>query len=182
LKIKKYKLYFNKSILIFRTLKHYDSEILGKYFINLSDDTKRWYSPNPFTYQFAQQVCKKKEKFYKRIVGIYKNDTISYCVLSLKYRKWERIRYKNKFKANEVCEISPSVADNFQNRGIGTLMMKYIIKISKLYNKKVILLWGGVVIENIKAVNFYKKFNFKIEQEWLHPIKKVMSYDMFLRI
>jgi ribosomal protein S18 acetylase RimI-like enzyme len=49
----------------------------------------------------------------------------------------------------------------YQNQGIGTKLLEYVIKLSRLTNKEKIQL--EVVEDAINAINLYKKFGFVIE-------------------
>jgi diamine N-acetyltransferase len=164
----------------FRLIKKRDRIKLGNYFLSLSDKTKQWYSPHSFDMEMARKICNNDDPLYKRIIGLCNSKIISYCVLALEFRYWDKHRYKEEFIDEQVCAIAPSVTDKFQNMGVGTEMTQYVINVAKKYDKKVMILWGGVVCENITAINFYKKMNFKIVKTWYHPIKKVDSYDMYL--
>jgi len=167
---------------IIRLLISNDENLLKKYFSSISDEMKEWYSPHLFNDRIAEEICRKKDKKLKRVIVIHNKKIVGYCILFFGLREWEGYRYKNKFKDDEVCTIAPSILDSFQNIGLGTEMLKYIIDISVFYNKKVIILWGGTVLKNHQAIKFYKKNNFKINRKWLHPIKKVMCYDMYLKV
>jgi len=171
----------NKKVII-RLLKSNDELLLKDYFLSVSGKMKKWYSPHLFDDKTAENICRIKNNKIKRVIVVFDKRIIGYCVLFLGMREWEIHRYNKKFKEDEICTIAPSILDKFQNIGLGTEMMKYIIEVSKCYSKKVIVLWGGVVLKNHQAINFYKKNKFKINKKWLHPIKKVMSYDMYLEI
>ena len=180
--IKKKTILIENKKFILRKLRINDEQMLKRFFLSLSSETKKWYSPHSFDDKTAEEICSKKDKFFERVIILYNKDIIGYCVVFLGLRKWERIRYNGKFEEKEVCTIAPCVHEKFQHIGLGMEMIKYVIDISLNYNKKVIFLYGGVVVKNKKAVNFYKKLNFNINRKWLHPLKKVMSYDMYLEI
>jgi len=180
--MKKKQIKLNNKKFVIRLLKSDDELLLKNYFSSISDKMKKWYSPHLFDDKIAENICRTKDDKIKRVIVIYDKKIIGYCVLFLGMREWETYRYNKKFKEDEVCTIAPSILDDFQSLGLGTEMMKYIVEVSKYYSKKVIILWGGVVLKNYQAINFYKKNKFKINKKWLHPIKKVMSYDMYLEI
>jgi len=184
MKQEKIKIKNNKITL--RLLRSEDKKMLSDFFKCLSEKTKKWYSPHDFNNKIAKEICNEKNKFYRRVISICDNKIISYCILYFGIREWEEYRYNTRYnydlKSNETCTIAPCVSDPYQGIGIGNEMMKYVIQVAKQNNKKIIVLWGGVVVKNKRAVNYYKKNNFKISKKWLHPIKKVMSYDMYLRI
>lgn len=54
-----------------------------------------------------------------------------------------------------------AIHPNFQNKGIGTEMMKYLLEIVHAYGIQKLYL--NVVSDNNKAISFYKKFGFNIE-------------------
>jgi GNAT superfamily N-acetyltransferase len=58
--------------------------------------------------------------------------------------------------------FAPSVADTWQNRGIGTPLLQYIIGDVKTKGAKRLLLWGGVKSENLQAIRFYSKNGFEV--------------------
>ena len=180
--MKKKQIKLNNEDFIIRLLRANDELLLKEYFSSISKKMKKWYSPHLFNNRTAEEICRKKNNRIKRVIVITNKKIIGYCVLFFGMREWEIYRYNKKFKEDEICTIAPSILDDFQSLGLGTEMMKYIIEVSKYYNKKVIVLWGGVVLKNHQAINFYKKNKFKINKKWLHPIKKVMSYDMYLEI
>lgn len=180
--MKKKQIKLNNKKFIIRLLRPNDEFLLKKYFSSISEKMKKWYSPHLFDEKTTKRICREKDKNIKRVIVIYNKEIVGYCVLFFGMREWEIYRYNKKFKENKICTIAPSILDDFQNMGLGTEIIKYIINISKLNNKKVIILWGGVVLKNHQAINFYKKNKFRINKKWLHPIKKVMSYDMYLEI
>jgi len=180
--MKKKQIKLNNEVFVIRLLRSNDELLLKEYFYSISGKMKKWYSPHLFNRRTAEEICRKKGNKIKRVIIISNKRIIGYCVLFFGMREWEIYRYNKKFKKNEICTIAPSILDDFQSIGLGTEMMKYIVEVSKYYNKKVIVLWGGVVLKNHQAINFYKKNKFKINKKWLHPIKKVMSYDMYLEI
>ena len=169
----------------FRLINSKDGRALGDFFLSLSDNIKRKYSPHPFDRKTARDICKGKDKKCKRVVAVCDGAIVGYCIVYFKLRKWEKMRYDKAgmFLTDDVvCTMAPCVRDAFQHLGIGTEMFKYVVKVTKAYKKKIIILWGGVVLKNYPAVNYYKKIGFKILKKWLHPILKCMCYDMYIEV
>ncbi len=165
-----------------RLLESEDELLLKDFFTSLADSIKRWYSPHAFDERTAEEICSNPDPAFQRVLIIHEGRIIGYCVLYLGLRKWEAKRYRGMFTRQEVSTIAPCVVDEFQHHGLGTAMMNYVKYVSKFYGRKAILLWGGVVVKNIKAVNFYKRLGFETSRKWLHPQKRVMSYDMYWNI
>ena len=57
--------------------------------------------------------------------------------------------------------MAPSVTDEWQSEGVGQLLFNYVLDEMKNRNAKQLILWGGVQIDNIKAVRFYQKNGFR---------------------
>lgn len=183
--IKQSKIMIDGEQCVVRLLNSSDAEMLTKFFESLSDETKRKYSPHPFDRRTAIEICKLEDKKFKRVVCIYQKKIVAYCVVYFKFREWEKLRFDKArmfLEDDEVCTIAPCVSDDFQHMGFGSKMFEYVKKVAKAYNKKIIILWGGVVIKNHPAVDYYKKINMKILKKWLHPSVRVMCYDMYYMI
>ncbi len=57
--------------------------------------------------------------------------------------------------------LAPSVADDYQNQGVGSLMMGHLIQSAKKLGRQRIVLWCGVAEANSRAVHFYTKWGFR---------------------
>ena len=126
-----------------------------------------------------------KDRKFKRVICIYNGSIVSYCIVYFKLRPWEKVRYdeaKMFLEDKDVCTIAPCVLEEYQHKGVGSAMFEHITKIAKAYDKKIIILWGGVITKNHPAVNYYKKMNLKILKKWFHPLSKIMCYDMYLNV
>ena len=138
--MKKKQIKLNNKKFTIRLLESNDELLLKKYFSSISEKIKKWYSPHLFDNKTVKKISREKDKNIKRIIVLYDKGIVGYCVLYFGMRKWEIYRYNKKFRENEICTIAPSILDDFQNMGLGTEMLKYIINISKLNNKKAIIL------------------------------------------
>jgi len=183
--VKQLKIKLDNEKFVIRLLKSSDEKMLTKFFKSLSDETKREYSPHAFDRNMSEEICRNINKDCKRVICIHNKLIVGYCIMYFKLRYWEKLRYDkaNMFiRDEEVCTIAPCVLDNYHHKGIGTEIFHYVCDVAKIYNKKIIILWGGVVVKNHSAVNYYKKMNLKILKKWLHPKARVMCYDMYLEI
>jgi GNAT superfamily N-acetyltransferase len=59
------------------------------------------------------------------------------------------------------CTIAPSVADDCQNQGLGTLLFAHLIEVARRAGRKRMVLWGGVRGINARAIHFYTKHGFR---------------------
>ena len=84
------------------------------------------------------------------------------------------------FDENITATYAPSVADSWQNSGVGTAMFHYIMEDIKNIGYKYLVLWGGVQKKNERAVHFYCKHSFKQTGTYWHDGKD--NLDMFLEL
>lgn len=74
--------------------------------------------------------------------------------------------------------FAPSIADAWQGKGIGSVLLKHIINDLKSHTPATrMILWGGVQADNHQALKFYAKHGFEV----LGPFEyHGMNFDMIL--
>ncbi|RLF09052.1 MAG: hypothetical protein DRJ98_08740 [Thermoprotei archaeon] len=60
-----------------------------------------------------------------------------------------------------MAEVSLVVRDDWQNKGLGTLLLKYLIEIAKKKGFEGFTAW--VLIENTKMMHIFKKLGYPIK-------------------
>ncbi|HUU69202.1 MAG TPA: GNAT family N-acetyltransferase, partial [Planctomycetota bacterium] len=75
------------------------------------------------------------------------------------------------------CSVAPCLADDFQNRGLGSALMGKVLLIAKRLGYKRALLIGGVIATNLRAVHFYTKLGFRQVGTFSTGIE---NYDMIM--
>ena len=58
------------------------------------------------------------------------------------------------------CRFGPTLADDFQNQGLGSAIFPYVVDVARKFGKRRIVLWGGVLADNRRAIHFYEKHGF----------------------
>ena len=168
--------------MLFRPFEINDIDNLTEYLNYLSPESKKRFSPHPFTKEAIAELFYNASK-YKLFIAIDLENTYiaAYLIVKIGWLDFEQPRlssYKLKHNAVNCCTIAPSVADSWQDKGLGSNMFYYLK--SELYSACKItrfFLWGGVKCSNIKAVNFYKKHGFRTIGEFEH---EGHNYDMML--
>lgn len=61
---------------------------------------------------------------------------------------------------NYCCTLAPSVADEWQGRGIGTILFDFVQAQLQAAGIRQLILWGGVQSTNLPAQGFYRKKGF----------------------
>lgn len=104
---------------------------------------------------------------------------VAYALIRLGYLPWDKPRlseYGIIPCMESDCTFAPSVADLWQNNGMGSQLLNHILTDLPGHIKRIIL-WGGVQTENLIAVHFYQKNNFTILGEFEYYGQ---NYDMIL--
>ena len=174
--------------LTFRPLAPTDGAILGAYFIGLSADTTQRYGPHPFDQVTADAFCAKIDfneaiRMIASLPGAEGEQVIAYFILQLDVPQGERDRYAAagiSVDPQMGCIIAPSVADAYQNHGIGTPLMQHIFDCARRLGRKYILLNGGVYVTNERARHYYEKNGFRQVRLFEGPPGSgKFSYDMW---
>jgi ribosomal protein S18 acetylase RimI-like enzyme len=55
---------------------------------------------------------------------------------------------------------APSVADAWQGKGLGKLLLQQTMKLAKSAGMQALVLWGGVQCDNEQAIHYYRKNGF----------------------
>lgn len=143
-----------------------DLEKLIHYLHHLSQETKNRFGPHSFAREELLRLYFDAETFKFFTATDTENDEIiAYTVLKMGWVEYEQARlcsYGLTLGKGD-CTIAPSVADNWQSKGVGSSFFHYLLEYLKAqYAIKRIFLWGGVQSTNERAVNFYQKFGFEI--------------------
>jgi GNAT superfamily N-acetyltransferase len=169
-----------------------DAQIVGTYFCGLSEDTRRRYAPHKFDQETADAICANVD--YADTIRMLatlpppagtpggQEQVIAYFILQLGVRDGDRDRYQRlgiALDSETDCVLAPSVADAFQDRGVGSLVMAHVIAVARRLGRKRLVLMGGVRGMNDRAIHFYKKHGFCTVGTFDWPAG-FLNYDMIL--
>lgn len=172
---------------VFRPLKTQDAQILGCYFLDLSNQTKQFFGPHPLDQETAIHLCSTiNHSNVLRMIATHTKGTqeevIAYVILHFGVIRHEQERYAQvnlTLNSQTDCTIAPSVADAFQNQGLGTLLMRHLIQVAHKLGYKRMVLLGGTQARNDRAVHFYQKVGFRLVNTFEYPTG-CNNYDMIL--
>lgn len=177
-----------------RPLRSEDAEILGVYFLGLSPTTRSFYGPHRFDQATADDLCASVDSadalrmlacsevsgatrvigYFISVMGIKESDTKRFADLGIT------------LDAENDCTLAPSVADDYQNTGLGSLMMVHVLSVLRKCEKRRLLLMGGVQERNARAAHFYVKHGFQKVGEFKTNSTidgqsvQINNYDMIL--
>ncbi|MFO7897718.1 MAG: GNAT family N-acetyltransferase [Planctomycetota bacterium] len=151
-----------------RPLGHSDTAMLCDYFDRLSDRTKDWFAPHEFTHEVAARLCRDLlSENTLRLVAVTESDApriVAYFILQFGLRPPERERFDGYGVAlpdETTCSLAPSVADAYQNTGLGSAILEQTVDVARRAGREKMILFGGVGLQNPRAVHFYRKFGFR---------------------
>lgn len=171
---------------VLRPLAPNDANVLGVYFLSLSNETKRRYGPHPFDQATADRLC--AENDYAHTIRMLATTSdgdervIAYFILVLGVGENDASRYaKLGMMLNTAtdCTLAPSVADDYQDKGLGSVMMRHVLVTARKLSKQRMVLMGGVQATNARAKHFYEKHGFKWMGDFEEPAGR-NNHDMIL--
>ncbi|MFJ8946273.1 GNAT family N-acetyltransferase [Streptomyces sp. NPDC102395] len=151
---------------VFRPLTHADAERLAEFLRELSPESRRFSTFGGYDLAFARELCDAIARYDKlrlvleeagsgRIVGLLE--------LALDLHPSDIARYHEAGIALTAadCRFGPTLADDHQGRGVGTLVFPLVADVARRFGRTRIVLWGGVLADNARAVRFYEKQGFR---------------------
>jgi len=174
-------------LVTFRPLVAEDAPILGAYLLRLSEETRRRYAPHPFDQDTADDLCATVDYAHTiRLLAVLdraeRREVIGYFILRLGVGQSEIERYAQAgypLDPQADCMVAPSVADTYQDRGLGSVMMAALIQVARRLGRRRIVLMGGTQATNHRAIHFYAKCGFCTIGEFEWPAG-LGNYDMML--
>lgn len=170
----------NNKQLHLRKLQSGDSDSLYNYLNGLSDSTRKRFGPHAFDKQSIADFYQDESNTGYLAIDQENSSIVAYSIIKSGYLEHDSERLRSYgIEPNRLtdCTFAPSVGDAWQSAGIGNAMFQHILTDLKYLNIKRIILWGGVQADNIKAVNYYKKYGFRTLGAFEHNGK---NYDMVL--
>ena len=172
---------------VFRPLATGDAKILGEFFCNLSEATIDLFGPHDFDQETADRLCAEivHSQVLRMIPAIRSGGgerVIGYFLLQFGISEATVQRYRGfnvELDAEVDCQIAPSMADDYQNQGLGSPLFGHIIDVAQRTNRRRVVLIGGVRGINARAIHFYRKHGFVKVSEFK---KRGNNYDMMLEL
>ena len=156
---------------------------LSNYLQQLSDETKKRFGPHPFDERSILDLYTSSDNYLGYIaIDIETAMIIAYSIIKTGYLEHDRPRlesYGITLNKETDCTFAPSVADQWQSMGIGKKLFQFILSDLKAMHIKRIILWGGVQVNNEKAVKYYLQNGFNILGQFYYQGE---NYDMTLDI
>jgi diamine N-acetyltransferase len=173
----------NTKQIFLRRLESADFNKLYYYLQNLSEATKKRFGPHQFDLLSIRNFYANSNMHIGYIaIDIASTEIVAYAIIKIGYLAHDCSRlesYGLALNHKTDCTYAPSVADEWQSCGVGNSIFQFILSNLKATEVKRIILWGGVQLDNEKAVNYYKKNDFKTLGQFYY---RGDNYDMILDI
>ena len=150
--------------LVLRPLRREDAPALSSYFDALTPESRRRFQPHPLTPEAARNLCSIEDSATLRLVIESAGKIIAYFILEPVVSVHEAERYSRfgiALKSGKDYRFAPSVADDFQNKGVASLAMTHLVNLARESGVRSFVLMGGTQATNARAIAFYEKFGFK---------------------
>jgi GNAT superfamily N-acetyltransferase len=151
-----------------RPLEAGDADAFGCYLVGLSAETRSRFRPHEFDRFTAETLCAAID--YTRTLRIVATaddhpdrPIVAYFIVSLSVPSSDLARYRSlgiELDPGRDCALGPSVTDAWQNRGLGSAMLGHVFEVARRLGRQRMILWGGVIADNHRAVHFYRKHGF----------------------
>jgi len=171
---------------VLRPLQGDDAEILGDYFLALSEETRSLYAPHPFDRATAATLCAEinsaETMRFLAVKAGERPQVLAYFVVVFGVIDSDRNRYGKEgmpLNGETDCSVGPSVADAYQNSGLGSLVMRHLLDVARGMGYTRMLLLGGVRQHNKRAIHFYEKFGFVNVREFT---SRAPNFDMIANL
>lgn len=160
-----------------RLLTRADGERLAAYLEGLSAATRRLYAPHPFDHATGLRLCdeidyRQSLRFVCQIGADPEaragdaggTRLIAYFIVGLGPGASQAQHYAQlgiSLDPATTCWLAPSVADEYQSRGVGSLLLPVVLDVMRQLGMERMVLSGGTRAENHRAIHFYAKHGFR---------------------
>ncbi|PON17275.1 N-acetyltransferase [Candidatus Entotheonella serta] len=154
-------------IVILRPLLPNDKTRLAVFFDDLSPQTREFCTYPSYDLAAAHEFCTAINRYDKlRFVVTTASEKRVIALLEYSFDIPERDQqryasYHIVLNPKTDCRMGPCLADDYQNQGVGSLLFPYLIDVARGFGKTRIILWGGVLIHNHRAIRYYEKLGFQ---------------------
>ena len=167
---------------VFRRLYLNDLDNLFIYLQSLSAETKRRFGPHDFDLQSLYKFYESNLNLGYIAIESDTNDIIAYFIIKIGFLEHDRNRlesYGMLLDNHKDSTFAPSVTDIWQGYGIGNHLFSYLLSDLTTHKIERIILWGGVQMDNKRALNFYKKNGFDTIGQFIYNGENYdMTYDI----
>ena len=153
--------------LVLRPLGAEDVDALAAFLMRLSPETRHFSIFNSYDHIMAQALCDAINRYDKLRFVVERASPpaiIGLMEFSLDIPEGDLRRYAEygvPLDARHDCRFGPTLADEYQGVGVGSALFPALIDVVRRFGKQRMILWGGVLADNHRALRFYEKQGFR---------------------
>ena len=155
--------------LLLRPMRADDAPLFGVFLRGLSPETRSYWRPHPYDQETADAICAALDPAdVLRLIALARweggEELVAYCTLKLGVREADGQRYAAlglPLDARTDAAVAPCVADAYQNRGVGALLVGHALEIARAGGRRRVVLWGGVQARNTRGIRLYTRLGFR---------------------
>jgi RimJ/RimL family protein N-acetyltransferase len=156
--------------LILRPLVPSDVEMLARFLAGLSAESRRLSTFSSYDRATALEMCHAIARYDKLRLAVVEANAADESIVGLMEFSFDLtsgdiFRYaKTSYPLNPAtdCRFGPTLADRWQNRGMGSRLLPALWEIARRFGRSRVILWGGVLADNHRAIHFYEKNGFRL--------------------
>jgi hypothetical protein len=131
--------------ILFRPLRQNDIDALQKFFESLSEETRKFATYPSYDLQCAQRFCDEiNQHDVLRMIATADNEKIvAIFEFNLSLEEFDINRHRKygvELNNDDDIQFAPCIADEYQNRNLGTKLLHLMIDLAKRLGKKRIIL------------------------------------------
>jgi len=173
--------------LVFRPMARTDAESLAGFLTGLSPETRRFSTFDGHDLAAARELCSAIARYDKLRLVLEEEASggiVGLLEFSLSLPQNDVARYRKAgihLDEGTDCRFGPTLADEHQGKGLATQVFPLICEVARRLGKRRIILWGGVLADNPRAIRYYEKNGFRTVGSFTGPDGQ-RSLDMILDI
>ena len=145
-----------------------DGERLTRFLMGLSPESRRLSTFSGYDRATAQALCDAIARYDKLRLAVVETDKAEESIVGLMEFSFDLTggdlsRYANYgigLNQKSDCRFGPTLADGWQNRGLGSRLLPPLWQIARAFGRSRVILWGGVLADNSRAIRYYAKNGF----------------------
>lgn len=149
-----------------RPLQPGDEAELADFLQRLSPQTRRFSAYASYDLAMARALCEAIARYDKlRFVAMVGSRVAALLEFSFGIVAGDRERYQSygiELDERTDCRFGPCIADEYQNRGVGSALLPPLLDVARRFGKRRVILWGGVLADNHRAIRYYEKNGFRL--------------------
>jgi GNAT superfamily N-acetyltransferase len=162
-----------------------DAKEFGRFLSGLSEETRRFYRPHALDEAEARRICASVDTDPAlRLIATADdgNEIEAYVLTQFEIPADEKQRYADygiTLQDEVDCRIAPGVADSWQDRGLGSVMLHRTLESLRLLGLRHVVLFGGTQAVNSRAIHVYQKLGFQTLGTFVDA-KGIENIDMWI--